>query len=181
MCDPATSTLTYLSIASTVAGGFLQMAGQQAAGAQQANSLRYQADVDRNNAILADRQAADAIDRGKNDEMMHRIKIGQLKGTQLNAFAKNGVTLDSGSPLDVLSDTAQVGELEALTIRNNAEREASGYRQGAQNYRSSAQNNLIGAKNAKSSATTSVFTTALGTAGTVANRWYDYKNSGAFA
>ena len=43
-------------------------------------------------------------------------------------MAANGVDLSSGSPLDILGDTAMYGELDALTIRSNAEREAYGYR-----------------------------------------------------
>jgi hypothetical protein len=37
----------------------------------------------------------------------------------------------SGTALDLLGDTAQIGEEDALTIRNNAAREAWGYRNQA--------------------------------------------------
>jgi hypothetical protein len=37
----------------------------------------------------------------------------------------------SGTPLNLLSDTAQIGEEDAQTIRNNAAREAWGYRNQA--------------------------------------------------
>ncbi len=178
MCDP--TTLAVASIASSVIGGGMQFMAQRQAGAAQANALRYQADVDRNNSIIQEMLAKDAIERGKTEERMHRIKIGQLKGQQLNAFAKNGVETDSGSALDVLSDTAMIGELEALTIRNNAEREAYGYKVQGMNYSASAANNRNAASTAKSSANMAAMTSALSTAGSVAGKWYDYKAAGAF-
>lgn len=178
MCD--STTLAVASLASSVIGGGMQFMAQRQAGAAQANALRYQADVDKNNSIIQERLAKDAIERGKTEEQMHRIKIGQLKGQQLNAFAKNGVETDSGSALDVLSDTAMIGELEALTIRNNAEREAYGYRVQGMNYSASAANNRTAASTARSSANTSAMTSVLSTAGSVAGKWYDYKAAGAF-
>ncbi len=178
MCDP--TTLAVASLATSVIGGGMQYMAQKQAGAAQANALRYQADVDKNNSIIQERLAKDAIERGKTEEQMHRIKIGQLKGQQLNAFAKNGVETDSGSALDVLSDTAMIGELEALTIRNNAEREAYGYRVQGMNYSASAANNRTAASTARSSANTAALTSVLSTAGSVAGKWYDYKSAGAF-
>lgn len=178
MCEP--TTLAVISIATSVVSGGMQYMSQRQAGAAQANALRYQADVDRNNAVIQDQLAKDAIERGKTEEQMHRIKIGQLKGQQLNAFAKNGVETDSGSALDVLSDTAMIGELEALTIRNNAEREAYGHKLQGMNYSASSENNRTAAATAKSSANTAALTSALSTAGTVSGKWYDYESAGAF-
>lgn len=182
MCEPiSASTIAYASLAATAASGVMQFMGQRQAGVAQANALRYEADQATNNSIIQERLAVDAIERGRTEEQLHRIKIGQLKGQQINAFAKNGVETDSGSPLDILSDTAMIGELESLTIRNNAEREAYGYRVNAQNYSASAANSRTAASTAKSSANTAAFGTALSTAGSVSDKWYGYKTSGAFS
>lgn len=174
----ALSTFQIASLALTGISGLTSLIGSQQQAAQEAKALKYQAAVDNNNKIIQERQAADAISRGKNEEMLHRIKIGQLKGQQVNAFAKNGVEVDSGSALDVLSDTAQIGELEALTIRSNAARDAYGYQVNAMNYDASAKNNLAAAKNVKKSATMSGVGTVLSTAGSVSDKWYKYKNGG---
>lgn len=175
------TTATYIAIAATAASSVMSYVGQKQAGAAQSNALRYQADMDTNNSIIAERQAQDALDRGRTEEQMHRIKIGQLKGQQVNAFAKNGVETDSGSALDTLSDTAMIGELESLTIRNNAEREAYGYKVQSMNYSASATNNRTAASTAKSSANTAAIGSVLSSAGSVADKWYGYKSSGAFA
>lgn len=179
MCE-LTTVLSVASIAASVAGGVMQYSAQKQAGAAQSNALRYEADVAQNNSVIQEKLAKDAIERGKTDEQMHRIKIGQLKSQQINAFAKNGVEVDSGSPLDVLSDTAMIGELEALTIRNNAERDAYGYRVQGMNYSASAANNRTAASTARSSANTSAMTSVLSSTANVADKWYGYKASGAF-
>lgn len=78
-------------------------------------------------AQIARDQAADAIDRGKVEEEAHRRKVAATLGNQQAALGANLVELGSGSASDILADTAMLGELDALTIRNNAEREAYGY------------------------------------------------------
>ncbi|WP_455153244.1 hypothetical protein [Bradyrhizobium cenepequi] len=51
---------------------------------------------------------------------------------------ENGVDLSFGSPLDTLTDTAVLGELDALTIRTNANREAYDYKVQGVNARANA-------------------------------------------
>lgn len=175
----AGSTLATISTIASIGGTLLGAFGQIQQGQQQGAMMKYQAQIDRNNAIMADRQAEDALARGQEEERKHRIKIGLFKGQQINAFASNGVTVDSGTPLDVLGDTAEAGELEALTIRNNAAREAWGNRVQGANYRNSASMQTAGAKNAVTSGYMSAFSTALSGAGSVADRWYTYNRYGS--
>ncbi len=84
------------------------------------------------NARIAELMARDAEARGADEEQKYRGRIRQLMGSQRAAIG--GANLEmSGTPLDILVDTAGVGERDALTIRGNAEREAFGLRsQGAE-------------------------------------------------
>jgi hypothetical protein len=75
---------------------------------------------------------------GKSSEFNQRLKTAQLKGTQTARMAANGVALDSGSALDVLTSTDVMGEADANTIRDNAGKEAYGYKSQAANYRAQA-------------------------------------------
>ncbi len=109
-----------------------QQAQAQAASINQAN-LNYQAQVQRNNQAMADRQAQDAIQRGRVEEDKRRMLTQQQIGQQQARLAGQGTDLE-GSPTDILGDTAATGELDALTIRSNAAREAWGYRVQATNY-----------------------------------------------
>jgi hypothetical protein len=130
MCEPA--TLAVISLAATAAGAGVSAYGSISAG-------NYQAAVARNNARYSEYQARDAEDRGQIAEGEQRRKTRQMLGTQRATMAANGADLSSGSALDVQSDTAKFGELDALTIRSNARREAYGYRVGGVNQEAEAR------------------------------------------
>lgn len=81
-------------------------------------------------AAIGDLQARDALARGGMEEERYRRQVARLLGTQKAAIGARNVRT-SGTALDLLADTAQIGEEDALTIRNDAAREAWGYRAGA--------------------------------------------------
>jgi len=81
----------------------------------------------KHNARIADLQAEDAILRGRDDERLFRRQTDVLIGAQRTSLAAQGIEIDSGTALRIQEDTAALGELDALTIRNNARREAWGY------------------------------------------------------
>lgn len=169
-----------LSLATSVIGGVVQAAGQAQAAKAQAKQYEYQAAVDRNNKIIADRQAQDAIERGKVEEQDHREKVQQIKARQRVSFAANGIDLGSDVVSETLADTAFLGELDALTIRSNAEREAYGYKVQAMNYEASSGLKEAAADNERSAGFTSATQTILGTATTVGKKYSDFKAAGAF-
>jgi hypothetical protein len=82
------------------------------------------------NRRLSVAQANDALLRGTKDEARYRRQIAMIAGQQRADLGARNVTA-SGTALDILSDTAMIGEEDALTIRNNAAREAWGYRNQA--------------------------------------------------
>jgi hypothetical protein len=128
------------SLAVAVIGTAMSAYGQYQQGQQQSAMNNYQSAVAANNSIIASQQAAiqeraaeDALSRGRIDEQQHRLKVSQMMGSQRAALAGSGVLVDSGSGLNLLADTATMGEMDALTIRGNAEREAYNARIGAWN------------------------------------------------
>lgn len=151
MCE----LMTMLTIGSTLMGGLGAIQQGQASAA----SARYNARVADMNARMADRAAKDALERGKLEEQKQRQKTAQLMGQQTAAMAANGVDIGFGSPLDLLVDTATLGELDALTIRSNAYREERDIRQQGANYRGQAGMYRAQA----SSASTGGFLGAMGT------------------
>lgn len=106
------------------AGLGLQAFGSVQAGTSARQSARFNASVAENNAELSRRLAEDARRRGRIEEQRNRLQAARLKGRQAAALGAQGLDTSSGSPLDVLGDTAALGELDALQIRANAEREA---------------------------------------------------------
>lgn len=107
------------------------------------------------NAQFAEYQAQDAEARGKIDERKMRQLTEKTIGAQRAGLAGQGVDVNTGSALDVQADAAYLGELDALTIRTNAAKEAWGYRTQSQNL-------IQRGKNAKREGELGAFNTILG-------------------
>ncbi|MCC6863277.1 MAG: hypothetical protein IT544_00510 [Rhodobacteraceae bacterium] len=154
MCD----LVTALMISSTVVGGIAQVQ----AGNAEAAASRYKAQVAEINAKMADRAARDAIERGQIEEQNKRRETAAIMGRQQAAMAANGVDLTFGSPLDTIVDTAMMGEIDALTIRRNAAREAYDYDVQGVNYHADASLSQTNAENAQSAGVMNPLGTVLG-------------------
>lgn len=117
----------------------------------QSESLKAQGDYQRQigevNARFGEMQAQDALKRGDEAASAHKQKVNQMVGSQRAAMASQGIALDSGSALDIQQETATMGAADALTIKNNAWREAWGYRVQASNSRFQGQFAQMGAQN----------------------------------
>jgi len=83
------------------------------------------------NAKVSRMQADQATEIGAKAEFQHRIGVRRMIGAQRAGFAGQGVSLDDGSALEIAQDTAKWGEVDSLTIRNNAALQAWGYEQQA--------------------------------------------------
>ena len=116
MCDVTLA----LAAASVAIGGVGAVYSAQASSA----ASTYNSQIASMNAELSTRRAKDAEARGAAAEQQKRLETAQLRGRQLAASAANGVDVAFGSPLDAMIDSAALGELDALTIRRNAAREA---------------------------------------------------------
>ena len=100
--------------------------GQRQANAAQQQG-QYEQKIAEQNATLADQQAQDALTRGSIAESRQRLETRQTIGATRATLAAQGVDISSGSAADVQGSEAGLGELDALTIKNNAAREAWGY------------------------------------------------------
>ena len=172
------AALPFLPLISGVLSTAFSVVGQMQQGKAAAAQAEYQAAVGRNNEILARRAADDARLRGDEAARRKAVETKQLAGRQRAVLAANGVLVDQGSALDITSDTAEIGKLDELTIRSNAEREALGFEAQGMNFNASANLNQMRADNASSSATAGAFGTILSGAGSVASKWYQYKKEG---
>ena len=116
ICEPISGTAGTIAIVATVASAVVGAAGAYLGAQAQADAAHQQAKV---SGYLA----RDAILRGRREEQAERERVRRILGMQRAAFGASGGVVDVGSALDVLEDTAYFGELDALTIRANAERE----------------------------------------------------------
>lgn len=130
MCDIGTA----FTVGSTLIGAYSQY--QQ--GQYQKDMGEYNAAIMRNNALIQERQASDAITRGAKLEEQQRDKVRMMIGKQRANTAAQGLLVDSGTPGVLTDETAMFGEEDAQNIRVNAMNEAWGYRVGAANSRAQA-------------------------------------------
>lgn len=122
-------------VGSTIVGTALSVRGQMQAGeqAQKAGeaakqSGESQAQLADYNAAVADLQAQDALVRGDQDAQRFRVRTRGIIGEQRAGFAAGNIDVGYGSTVDVQADSAFLGELDALTAKTNAAREAWGFR-----------------------------------------------------
>ena len=166
MCEP-TTVFMGISLALTAIGGYTQYESQKAEG-------RYNEAVAKNNGAAAETQAQQAEQLGSIDEDRQRARMRQVIGKQRTAFAANNIDSSSGTALDLISETAQFGEEDALAIRANAARDAWGFRTQGMNYR--AQGTL-----ARAQARNQGTATLLSTGAQMANTGYNYFGGGGSA
>lgn len=115
----------------------------------------FQADQEKFNSQVAGLQAEDAITRGEFEVQNAQRQARQFVGAQKAAFAGNGVAVDSGSALDAIAETDKMSSLDILNIRNNAAKEAFGYKAQAIGF---AQQSDMTRKTARSMANSTLLT-----------------------
>lgn len=123
-----------MGIGASVAGLAMSAGSAYTQSAGQRSALEYQASVAQSNAVIAGRQASDAILQGQAAEGNQDLKTAQLTGTQRAHFAASGVDLGEGNASDVLTTTKFMGDRDALQIHDNAMMQAWGYRTQQANY-----------------------------------------------
>lgn len=114
------------------------MAAQMVAALGQAQSARMKGKFEQQqalmNAQMAELQAQDAVKRGNKEAAGHLKKTRGMVGSQRAAIAAQGIDVSEGSAMDIQTETMEMGIADAQTIRNNARREAFGFRTQSSNY-----------------------------------------------
>lgn len=114
MCEPTTAVLAVTAVAGALSAYSQVQTGK--ANAAIANA----------NADAQEQAARDAVNTGNDQAYQKRMQARQVAGQQTVALASGGADLTSGNALDLTTETAQFGQLDALTTINNAQRQAAG-------------------------------------------------------
>lgn len=159
------------------AGGALQGAGVgwSAASAYQAEegrkkAYKYSARIAAENARMEEWLAKDAMRRGDQTKFAIGLKTGALKGTQRASLAARGLDIGEGSPLDLLTSTEYMGQVDLNTATDNTNKEVFGHRARARSYTNESQFYEEAADNADPFAAAAG--TLMGGVGKVASSWY---------
>lgn len=132
--------MALIPVAISLVGGMMGAQNARQEGAFNAGMLNR-------NAALKEQAAQESIFAGDTSADWQRVRTGQAIGTQRSVQAANGIDVNSGSAAQLQDDTAMIGELDALTIQNNAAREAYGHRIQADQDRMNAVQTVTNAGN----------------------------------
>ncbi|HHJ4503803.1 TPA: hypothetical protein ACQJXC_005255 [Raoultella ornithinolytica] len=114
MCEPTTAVLAITAVAGALSAYSQVQTGK--ANAAIANA----------NADAQEQAGRDAVNTGNDQAYQQRMQAKQVAGKQTVSLASGGADLTSGNALDLTAETAQFGQLDALTTINNAQRQAAG-------------------------------------------------------
>ena len=153
---------TVIAGAAAAGSTILSAAGQAQQAGQQVAAANYQRQMALLNQQEAQRSAQFALQQGQVQEDRQRLRTAQLMGSQRAALAAQGSDINTGSPLDIVGDTARAGESDALTIRNNAQQQAHGYEVQAAGYGGQADRYAADAANTMANLPFSIGSSLLG-------------------
>ncbi len=194
MCDP--QTIGNLQIANGLigaVGSYYQGKMAQAEYNYQANILRQNANIAEVNAKVAEMnakrketEAHETVMAGGAEEARLRLKIARLKGEQKAAAGATGFEITSGSNLETLLDTEEMGARDIETLRYNYQvhrwghlteadeyiRQALEHKTQAVGLRGQADMSMVAGKYAGSAGKLNALTGLIGTGATVASSWY---------
>lgn len=164
----------------TIVDGGLQAFGAILQGHSAAESDKYNSQLNSVNSNIAKQNAAIAGQAGAEQATLSsersRATLGSVKANQ----AASGIDVNSGSASDTQASVSEIGELDALTVRSNATKEAYGYKAQSENFE--AQSNLD--KYQEGADLTGSYINAagtfLGTLDNAASNFAKYQSAGGF-
>ncbi len=156
----------WVSIASAAAA-----AGASAV--QSASAARFRSRIATRNSVIAKQRAADAFAVGAAEESRLNLRVIRMLGSQRASIGASGAIVDEGAALSVLEDTAMIGELDTLQIRNNAARAAYGLEVQSQNF-------LFDASAGRHQGRNALVGGAINTAASVFSSFSTFQSAGSF-
>jgi hypothetical protein len=161
------TTLGYIAVATAAVGAGVSAYSSVASGENAKETADYNAKVQQNSAL-------DAQQRGAVASAEHSQKVRRMIANQLASASANGLMANTGTPLDIMTDTAGMGKLDSLRLLNNAGREAQGLNDQASILKIQGDNALVaGQLNAGGA--------ILGGASQALNSYAKYKNTATYA
>jgi hypothetical protein len=168
-----------VSVAAGVTGGVVGGISSVQQGKAQQAQYNYQAKVQEENAKIAQENANVERQQGIEEARLQRLKTASVIGSQKTAMAANGVDITQGTAVDVISDTAAMGELDALQTQYNYETKARAYEVESGNFKNQANLDRISGQNAYSAGKMNALTSTInglgesaGNAGQLALKWF---------
>lgn len=119
-----------IAIAAILAAATSAYASYQSGQASK-DAAEFNAKIAENNAKMQAAQADAARQEGASLAEQARERGEALKAAQRVAAGSSGLLVDTGTPMELVAESAGLAELDALTVINNASRKAQGFDVGA--------------------------------------------------
>lgn len=133
----------------------LQISGALTSSYSQYQMGKARKTISETNERIAEMRAKMARKRGGAAEARSRQRLKKIIGKQRAALAAQGISLEGGSAQDIQREARVVSELDALTIKTNAAREAFGFESAA---RAASMEGRLAEQQAKIGAATTLIT-----------------------
>ena len=158
-------------------GSYYAAQSQKAQLDSQASSMRFQSDISELNAAQAEFTAQQIMRAGNLKQGQISLRAGKIKSSQRASMAARGIDLGVGSAVETIATTDLMKEIDMLTVNADTVRSAESARQQRQNYLTASAMQDVSASNLAGSASTispflAAGTSILGSAGSVANAWF---------
>lgn len=119
-------------------GDLVTAVGEVFGGLSEQGAANAQKQIARQNAEIAERNAALTMAAGEGQAERLGMKAKAQAGAIKTAQAARGVDIGSGSAVDVQESQAALSMFDAMTIKSNAAREAFGFKVQAKQFRDEA-------------------------------------------
>lgn len=174
--DPSgiSEAVTIAGVASAVIGAGVSAYGMVQSSNAQSEAAQYNAEVAKNNQTMADAAAQTALQQGAVAQQQKAYQEDVLIGQEKAGLAANGVDVGSTTATELMSDTKAAGELDQLTIINNAQRTSTGFINQGLNYGQQAQQDQAASQATLQAGDIGATAAAFKGAGQVASTWYTY-------
>lgn len=174
------STTTALSLGTTAASGAVGGYGAVKQGEAQAAAAKFNAGVESQNAAISSQNAQIAEQSGEAQAGIQGQKTKQAIGASIAGEGASGVDVSSGSFTNVQSSERQLGEIDAMTIKSNAAREAYGYKVKSASEQGQSAVSAFEAANDTKGGKIAGASTFLGSLGSADTAYQKYKISSGF-
>lgn len=154
-----------------IAGAGISAYGQMQAGEAQKDAANYSAQVAANNKIIADQNAEHALQAGQVQAAATSLKGAETAGRIKTGQAASGIDVNTGSAVDVQESQREQEKLDTLTVLNNAQLQAYGYRSQGVGYQAQSELDKATAKQAPVAADLAAAGGLLSSASSIGLKW----------
>lgn len=172
MADPFTLAITAgVGAAASAGGGILSAFGQKGKAEAEAQQYQVKSAIAKRNAAIQRQNALWTRQSTEQNAEREGLTTAFTIGKQKTAQAAGGFDVNTGSYADVRESTQKIGQRNVDLMRTEGRRKAIGYEQGAELSEIEGVMDIQASQNAKKAGDLAFWSTLVGTAGSVADKW----------